>query len=135
MYHVAMGISDDSEHLADKIEMVEGLPSAGESVRVTLLYVHGDEETIDDASAVTAARERLSATGIEVTTQVVASDDPVEGLCEAFDELDVDLVCVGGRQRTPAGKRGLKPGAQEILLQTNCPVVIAGKLDEQGPRT
>jgi nucleotide-binding universal stress UspA family protein len=40
------------------------------------------------------------------------------------EELDADLVIVGGRTRSPAGKAVFGSTAQEILLESPCPVTF-----------
>ena len=47
--------------------------------------------------------------------------DVVVGLAE---DLDADLVIVGGRTRSPAGKAVFGSTAQEILLESPCPVTF-----------
>jgi len=53
---------------------------------------------------------------------------------DAATDPDVDAICVGGRRRSPAGKLQLKPGATEVLLRAEVPVVVAGDLASRDRR-
>lgn len=137
MYHVVMAVSTDDEGLAAKVDTVADLPTATEAVRVTLVHVHAgdDGEKIADRPAVSEALERCSEAGLQAEPYGLVAETAPDGLVEAIETLDPDLVCLGGRRRSPAGKRQLKPGAQEVILQAGPPVVIAGELDHRTPRT
>ncbi|MEF8808352.1 universal stress protein [Natronomonas sp.] len=136
MFHVAMAVSADDEGLAAKVETVADLPGATEAVRVTLVHVHaGDDDKITDRPAVSEALERCSEAGLQAEAYGVVAENAPNGLVDAIETLDPDLVCLGGRHRSPAGKRQLKPGAQEVILQAGPPVVIAGELDHRTART
>jgi nucleotide-binding universal stress UspA family protein len=139
MYHVVMAVAKDDEGLATKVDTIANLPSATEAVRVTLVHVHEadavGEEPVSNQPAVAEALESCSEAGLQVDTYGLIAETVPEGLVDAIEELDPDLVCLGGRRRSPAGKRQLKPGAQEVILQSGVPVVIAGELDHQVPRT
>ncbi|PSP66736.1 universal stress protein, partial [Halobacteriales archaeon QH_6_68_27] len=39
-------------------------------------------------------------------------------------ETDADLVVVGGRKRSPAGKAVFGSTAQEVMLESPCPVTF-----------
>lgn len=138
MYHVAMAVSTDDDDLAAKVDTIAALPSATEDVRVTLVHVGaGDEDTerVADQPDVADALELFSEAELRTDTYGLVAEAVPEGLVDAIEELGPDLVCLGGRRRSPAGKRQLKPGAQEVILQSGVPVVVAGELDHQTPRT
>jgi nucleotide-binding universal stress UspA family protein len=139
MYHVVMAASKDDENLAAKVDTIAGLPSATEAVQVTLVHVRLEDEVNDgsvtDQPPVAEALDRCSEAGLRTETYGLVAETVPEGLVDAIEKLDPDLVCLGGRRRSPAGKRQLKPGAQEVILQSGAPVVVAGELDHQVPRT
>lgn len=135
MYHVVMAVSEDDEGLSAKVDAIAGLPEATESVRVTLVHVHEQSEDLTDRPAVSEALAACSEADLEAEAYGVVAENAPEGLIEAIEELEPDLVCLGGRHRSPAGKRQLKAGAQEVILQAAPPVVIAGELDHKTPRT
>jgi nucleotide-binding universal stress UspA family protein len=46
------------------------------------------------------------------------------GIVEVAEEVDADLVVVGGRRRSPAGKAVFGSTAQEVMLEAPCPVMF-----------
>lgn len=135
MYHVALGVSPDDEQLRDKIAAVVDLPQAKETVRVTLVHRHDGDGPIADVPVVAEGLEMLEGAGLEADVYDPGEARPSGGLIEATDELDVDLLCIGGRRRSPAGKLQMKTGAQKAILQAECPVLVAGELESREPRT
>jgi len=134
MYHVAMGVAPDDDQLRDKVDAVADLPRAAESVRVTLLHIHEDAAPVDEVPVVGEALDLLASVAIETEVYDPDRENAAEGLVEAAEELDADLLCVGGRHRSPAGKLQLKTGAQEAILRAECPVLVAGDLESREPR-
>lgn len=138
MYHVVMAVSTDDDDLAAKVDTIAALPSATDDVRVTLVHVAAgkeDAERVADQSDVADALELCAEADLRVDSYGRVAETVPEGLVDAIEELEPDLVCLGGRRRSPAGKRQLKPGAQEVILQSGAPVLIAGELDHRTPRT
>jgi nucleotide-binding universal stress UspA family protein len=135
MYHLALAVQSNDEHLGDKLDAVAALPGAADSVRVTVVHVHGGDGFVEDVPAVAEALDHLGTVGIEATATGVRDDDATRGLLDTAADLDVDAICIGGRRRSPAGKLQLKPGAQEVLLRAEVPVVVAGDLESREPRT
>lgn len=131
MYHVVVGVAMADEQLPHKVDAVTGLPTTAEELRVTLVHVHDGEESVEAIPAVEEAVESFAAAGMDTEIHGVVSDDAPRGLVEAAATLDADLLCIGGRRRSPAGKRQLKPGAQEVLLHAAQPVVVAGQLESE----
>lgn len=134
MYHLALAVQSDDEHLGDKLDAVAALPEADGSVRVTVVHVHEGDGPVEDVPTVAEALDRLRTAGVEATAEGVTDDDATRGLLDAAADLDVEAVCIGGRRRSPAGKLQLKPGAQEVLLRAEVPVVVAGDLESREPR-
>lgn len=130
MYHVAVGIASDDEQIPHKVEAVDELPDSTDNVRVTLVHVHDGEFAVESIPLVAEAKRQFEAAGIAVEVHGVVGEDAPRGLIEAAGDLDADLICIGGRRRSPAGKLQLKSGAQEILLHADRPVVVAGRVDE-----
>ncbi|PSQ43661.1 universal stress protein [Halobacteriales archaeon QS_9_68_42] len=135
MYHVALGIPREDEHLENKLEAVAALPDAETSVRVSVVYVHDGEADVGSVPTIAEATDRLGSAGIEASVHNIVDEDPAAGLLEAAGELDPDAIYIGGRRRSPAGKLQLKPGAQEVLLRAEVPVIVAGDLESREPRT
>ncbi len=70
--------------------------------------------------------DSLSTVGIDTTVRgLLAGDDsPGERIVAFADRVDADLVIVGGRRRSPAGKAVFGSTAQTVLLDAPCPVTF-----------
>lgn len=68
-------------------------------------------DTLADADVETAVEARLK-----------NGDSTGDRIAELADEIEADLVIVGGRGRTPAGKAVFGSTAQTVLLTADCPV-------------
>ena len=132
MYHVAVGVARADEHLTDKVDTVRSLPTSEDSTRVTV--VHISDGTEGETPAVAKALQALESAGITADVHRAEAEDSPRTLVEVVDELEVDLLCIGGRRRSPAGKLQLKPGAKEVILNAACPVVVAGTVASREPR-
>lgn|SRR5690625_6731460 len=69
-------------------------------------------------------RRRLNAEGVhnEVRT-LVRGNTPAQDLLEIADDEDAEYIVIGLRRRTPVGKLILGSNAQQILLDSNRPVI------------
>jgi nucleotide-binding universal stress UspA family protein len=134
MYDVALAVQPDDEHLGDKVDAVTGIPDAAGAVRVTIVHVHDGDAAVESVPAVVDAQERLVDAGVRTAVRGEVAEDPTRGLLDAAADLGVDAICIGGRRRSPAGKLQLKPGAEEVLLRAEVPVVVAGGLESREPR-
>jgi nucleotide-binding universal stress UspA family protein len=135
MYRVVMGLAPDADQLRDKVEAVADLPDATESVRVTLVHIPEDEATPEEVPVVAEGLDLLRSAGVAAEVYAPASENPPESLVETAAELGTDVLCIGGRHRSPAGKLQLKTGAQEVVLRAECPVLVAGDVESREPRT
>lgn len=60
--------------------------------------------------------------GVEVDT-VIEDGSPSTEILETVDKLDIDVVVMGFRKRSPTGKALFGSTAQDVLLSVKCPVV------------
>jgi nucleotide-binding universal stress UspA family protein len=58
-----------------------------------------------------------------------SSGDPADAIVSTADELDADLIVVGGRKRSPAGKALFGSVTQSVILGANRPVMATGVED------
>ena len=134
MYHVVLGVAPEDDQLGDKVSAVSGLPGATEAVRATVVHFHDGDGPVGEVPVVAEALERLEAAGVDSEVYDTDRENAPQGLVEVAEELDPDLVCIGGRHRSPAGKLQLKTGAQEIVLRAPVPVLVAGDVESREPR-
>lgn len=126
MYHVVLAVAPDDDHLTEKVAAVAGLPCATDAVRATVVHVADPGTDVAAVPAVADALAEFDATGVDATA-VRGEGRPTEALLDVAQEADADAICVAGREESPAGKRQLHPGAQQVLLKADCPVLVTGE--------
>jgi len=71
-----------------------------------------------------AIADQLAALGVShEIRQPANADSPADEVLKAAEETDADLVVIGLRRRSAVGKLFLGSTAQQILLESVCPVV------------
>ena len=126
MYTVIMGAGSDPKRTVTKARAIAALPRSPEDLAVVVVHAN---ETDDENPSVTQTVEFFAERAIETTVETVNGDPPT-ALVEVATERDADLLCVGGREHSPAGKVQLRSGAQSVILNTDHPVLVAGEPDE-----
>ena len=127
MYHVLIAVDADENRALAQAETIADLPGTDE-VEATIFHVFGDNPSGASATQVAAVRrsvERLEEAGIETRVQE-SSGDPADTILDAAEEAGADLVCIGGRKRTPAGKALFGSVTQSVILNSDRPVVVTG---------
>ncbi len=105
-----------------------------------ILVVHslrGGSGPAAETDQVWAAREeleeaerRLTEAGVSYTIRkYMRGKSPAEDLNDAVAKEAADMIVIGIRRRSRAGKLLLGSDAQEILLEANCPVVAVKAKD------
>jgi nucleotide-binding universal stress UspA family protein len=135
MYHVVVGVAPEDDQVGDKVSAITGLPGATEAVRATVVHFHEGDGPVAEVPVVAETLELLAEAGVASEVYDTDRENAPQGLVEVAEELEADLVCIGGRHRSPAGKLQLKTGAQEILLRAPVPVLVAGDVESREPRT
>lgn len=136
MYRVLMPVDADEDRALTQAKHVASLPDASNSVEVILQFVfHGESGDLPDdfRGQVTAERipsvrrteEYLEAQGIAFSV-VEGSGDTADDIIRQAEEEDVDVIVLGGRKRSAAGKVLFGSVAQSVLLNTNRAVTVTG---------
>ena len=83
-----------------------------------------DEEVIQSDRDLNALDEMLSTQDIPFSIHnYVRGNDPAQDIIQAAEELGGELIVIGLRQRTSAGKFLLGSNAHDILMDAPCPVL------------
>ncbi|RRJ32842.1 universal stress protein [Halocatena pleomorpha] len=129
MYHIVTGIGPEDSQVCSKVNAITELPAVSESVSVTIVHVTDEETDLLTIPTVAAAHERLTDHEIDVSLRT-ADGTPLNAVLSVADDEDADLICIGGRHRSPAGKMQLRSGSKAVVLNTDRPVLIAGSDEE-----
>jgi nucleotide-binding universal stress UspA family protein len=129
MYHVLIAVDEDEDQAKMQARAVSALP--GQDELAVTAYHCFDHENPGGASATQVAGvkrvvEHFEDTGVEVNIEESSGDAATE-IVEAANELGVDAICTGGRQRTPAGKALFGSVSQGVLLNADCTVIFAAE--------
>jgi nucleotide-binding universal stress UspA family protein len=83
-----------------------------------------DEDVIQSDRDLTALDEMLSKQGVVFSIHnYVRGNEPAQDIVRAAEELGGELIVIGLRQRTSAGKFILGSNAHDILMDAPCPVL------------
>jgi nucleotide-binding universal stress UspA family protein len=128
MYHVVIAVDEESDRARRQATAIADLPDSSEEVRATLLHVFTENPggaSATQVGSVRRAEELLQDEGVEVEI-AERSGDPAAAVLDFAESEDADCVCVGGRNRTPAGKAIFGSVAQSVILQADRPVLVTG---------
>lgn len=128
MKSIIVGFIDSPEGHAAITKAIEEAKLRG----MRLIVVHsmfggskeGPQEYIASAEAMEALEEELAKAGIAYEMkEYVRGNTPPEDLLAAVDEHDGEMIVIGIRKRTAAGKAILGSNALDILHDTKVPVL------------
>jgi len=138
MYRVLVPVDTSEERATRQAEFVTGLPRASEEVEVTLLFVFTEDVSSSEApeqlerfrsaervGSVRRAEEVFEEAGVDYDL-LEESGEAAEDITDEAERLDADLIVLGGRKRSPVGKVLFGSVSQEVLLNTDYPVVVTG---------
>lgn len=126
MSEILLAVDGDEDRADAQVEALLDLDLDRDAATVTILHVTTEETgglSVTQIGAARHARDRLEAHDFEVELEE-GSGNPAERIVETADEIDVDLVCLAGRKRSPAGKTHFGSVAQDVFLNTDRPVLL-----------
>jgi nucleotide-binding universal stress UspA family protein len=138
MYHVLLPIDTDEDLAVTQAETVTDLPCAAEQITVTVVHVFDDETTATETDLVglpagRATVDALEAAGVAVDT-VTTDGDPERQILRLSEDLDVDMIVIGGHRRSLIESVVFGSLSQELAIDTDRPVTIAGRGRQRGER-
>jgi nucleotide-binding universal stress UspA family protein len=126
MTELLLGIDEDEDRAISQAETVVDLFDP-DDVHVYLLHDFVDNPegaSVTQIKSVQRAQEVLEEAGASVELRE-ASGDPAQSIRRAADRLDADAICVAGRKRSPTGKALFGSVSQEVVLNTDRPVLFS----------
>jgi len=134
MYTVLVPVDDNDDRTAAQIDFLTSIPLVAEDLSVTVTHVlrdAGEEAPAamrrpDRVRTVNRAVDAFEEQGLEVHVRG-ASAPPADGILDMAEEIDADLVVMGGRKRRPSGKALFGSVTQEVVLNSEVPVVVTGQ--------
>jgi len=131
MTDILLAVDADEKRAIAQAEKLASLDWNRDTTEVTVLHVFTDNvegASINQLGSARRARKVLEDEGFEVTLSET-SGDPGEQVVTVAKESAADLICVGGRKRSPTGKALFGSVSQEVMLSSDCPVLFstAGK--------
>ncbi len=132
MYRILVALDDALEHADAQAEAIAEMPYNPEDLEVTLLHVFTDNTSGASVGQLETARKTAQLLGeVEIDVQLdETSGDPSTKILEYADDTDIDLICVGGRKRSPTGKALFGSVTQDVILTTDLPVLVCGDREE-----
>ncbi len=130
MYDILMPIDTSESRGQKQAAFIAGLPRASESVHVSMLHVFEDEDRAETTaprqlSGGNAAFKNLREVGVGIE-QVSRVGKPAERIVDVADELDADLLVLGGRKQSPGRSALFGSVTQSVIRQTERPVTVTG---------
>lgn len=133
MYRILIPVDNDEDRATTQAEFVADLPLAGDDVEVTVAHALSEEgrdaptsmQSPDRVATVRRAVEGLEDAGVSVEVGDIGQP-PAESILMYADEIDADLIVLGGRKQSPAGKVLFGSVSQEVIIETDRPVVVTG---------
>lgn len=127
MYEVLLAIDDNRSRARSQVAALTDIPVDTDAVRVRVLHVFTenlDGATVQQLGSAKAVERALDDRGYEYYLEE-RSGDPAEEILEHAEDRDVDLICLAGRKRSPAGKALFGSVTQSVILNTDRPVLVA----------
>lgn len=121
-------IDTDVDRVHAQVESITDLPLDREQTHVVLYHVfRADDEGQADAAAlksVDTATAELEDAGYSVEVQQ-SSGDASRKILDKAAEIDADVISLAGRNRSPTGKLLFGSVTQDVVLETERPVLLS----------
>jgi len=140
MYRILLAISgrEDSERSGSIADALMSIPMDTEEVAVTILSVFEEFDATDDGATISSEAlyegsnvpEPVQQTETQLAEHGIAVDvirehgDPTKEIINTTDEIDADLIVMGGRKQTPVGKVIFGSTTQAVMLKSERPVLV-----------
>ncbi len=131
MYTILVPIHPDRHGVDNQVSAITSLPNAQE-VKAVLFHAFSDNPqglSVSQVGAVRHAKEALEKAGVAVELEE-SSGPAVFEILHLAKRLDVNMICIGGRKRSPVGKALFGSVAQGIILGADRPVMICAAGEE-----
>lgn len=131
MFRILAGVDRDEDRARAQANFVSSLPAATEEIEVVVMHIFQDNPEGADVSRIDAVRrmaDKLEEFGIQYD-MYETSGEPSTQVVKAAEELDVDMICLSGRHRSPTGKVIFGSVTQDVILSTTTPVVTVSPND------
>lgn len=131
MFRVLVAVDDDEQRATKQADAVSSMPMNPDDVEVTVVHAVTDRagsrelQDPDRIQTVRRVARRLEDEGYTVHEED-AGDEVAREILRVADEIDADLVVLGGRKRTPTQKVLFGSVTQSVLLGTDRPVIVTG---------
>lgn len=122
-------LATNSVHVSAVLcDYLDGRLEEGDAVHAVNSHRGGDRTGVDDVrdgeEALNVVSSRLGGVATVETHQYVRGNDPATDVLECAKAVDADELVIGVRERSPAGKAIFGSVAQELLLDTDRPIVV-----------
>ncbi|OAQ52393.1 hypothetical protein HTG_12275 [Natrinema mahii] len=144
MYHVLVPVDTDEQRATAQLETLRSLPADPDDLSVTVLHVLEEIDTIADEGGTTViddlneslpeirdvpdtvalVEDGLADDGIDVERAEMVGE-PADGIRQVAEEIDADSILLGVRKRSPVGKAIFGSVSQQVIIDTDRPVIIA----------
>lgn len=131
MYTILVPIHPERHGVDNQVNAITSMPHAQE-IKAVLFHAFSDNPqglSVSQVGAVRHAKEALEKAGLIVELEE-SSGPAVFEILRLAKRLDVNMICIGGRKRSPVGKALFGSVAQGIILAADRPVMICAASDE-----
>jgi nucleotide-binding universal stress UspA family protein len=126
MTDVLLTVDTNEDRAAEQAETILNLFDT-DDLEVEILHVFEDNPegaSIQQVGAAREARDILEDAGVAVTL-MEDSGHPAKAIVDRAEELDVDVISLAGRKRSPTGKLVFGSITQDVLLDTERSVLVS----------